>query len=85
MVATCRFSTGDAAVAAISGSTVFAVHHFGEGESRKVFANSLHPGKEKAVRQMFLGEGPSQKMNDSLLSYYVGKTHLESPGSALLF
>jgi hypothetical protein len=60
MVATCGFSTGDAAVTAISGRTVFTVHHFGEGEGRKLFANSLQSGKEKAVWQMFLGEGPSQ-------------------------
>jgi hypothetical protein len=85
MVATCRFSTGDAAVAAISDSTVFTVHHFSEGERRTLFTNSLHPGKKKAVRQMFLGQGSSQKMNDSLLSYYLGKTHFEGPGSALLF
>jgi hypothetical protein len=77
MVATGRFSAGNAPIATISAGAVFTVHYFGKGESCQLFANPLHAGEEKGVRQEVLGQGLPQEANYSALAYDFSETHLQ--------
>jgi len=77
MVTTGRFSAGNAPITTISAGAVFTVHHFGKGEGCQLFANPLHAGKEKGVRQEALGQGPPQEANYSGLAYDLSETHLQ--------
>jgi hypothetical protein len=77
MVPTSCFSAGNAVVATISAGTVLTVHHFGKGESCRLFANSLYAGEEKGVRQEVLNQGSPQEANYSGLAYDLRKTHLQ--------
>jgi hypothetical protein len=76
MDAPIHFSAGNAPMATISLTTFFAVHHFGKGESCQLFANPLHAGKKKGVRQEVLCQDPPQEANYSRLAYDFSKTHL---------